>query len=122
MSFHFLFIFSFSLHFLTSQAATSSATLSLCDWLFVCKAQIRLRYGCKAHNKLVNHGRKVFFVDYLELSSNQHFATLFFRPFRGLEDIVILNTIEEFRFVSQDPDQKDQKLGKSYDLTTNTIY
>ena len=57
-----------------------------------------------------------FFVDYLELSSNQHFAILFFRPFSCLEDIVILNTIEEFRSVSQ-----DQNMGKRYDLTTNTF-
>ena len=57
-----------------------------------------------------------FLVDYLELSSNQHFAILFFRPFSCLEDIVILNTIEEFRCVSQ-----DQNMGKRYDLTTNTF-
>ena len=49
-----------------------------------------------------------FFVDYLELSSNQHLATLFFRPFSCLEDIVILNTIEEFRCVSQDQNNSSQ--------------
>ena len=66
-----------------------------------------------------------FLVDYLELSSNQHFAILFFRPFSCLEDIVILNTIEEFRCISQDQNnsstRQDQKMGKSYDLTINTF-